>query len=92
MKEAPDAADAAADAAQAGNVGAEKKQEAGALQELKQGETKPKPKAVTVDAEAGQFAHQPEDAEEPCVTPRPEPRCRCGLYELTWPARAHSER
>lgn len=39
---------------------------------------------VEVPGEAGEFSHQLEEAESPCVTPRPEPVCQCGTYELTW--------
>jgi len=55
-------------------------------------ETKPGPAAVAarprvaVPAEHGEFTHQAEEAESPCVTGRPAPRCGCGLYELEWAA------
>jgi len=39
---------------------------------------------VAVPAEQGEFLHQAEDAEGPCVTGRPASRCECGLYDLAW--------
>lgn len=39
---------------------------------------------VTIAAEAGEFYHQAEDAEAPCVTPRGAAACACGAYELDW--------
>ncbi len=39
---------------------------------------------VKIPAEQGEFMHQAEEAEAPCVTRRPDSRCECGLYDLEW--------
>ncbi len=39
---------------------------------------------IEVSSEAGEFSHQPEGAEAPCVTPRAEAICRCGAHKLAW--------
>lgn len=44
----------------------------------------PKLPRIAVPAEQGEFSHQAEDAETPCVTGRGEPRCGCGTYALEW--------
>lgn len=40
--------------------------------------------AISVPAEQGEFHHQAEGAEGPCVTARAAASCACGLYDLAW--------
>lgn len=39
---------------------------------------------IHVTPGAGEFSHQPEGANDPCVTPRAAAVCACGAYDLAW--------
>jgi hypothetical protein len=39
---------------------------------------------IHVNPGAGEFSHQPEGANDPCVTPRAAAVCACGAYDLAW--------